>query len=285
MIKLKQTVIGAVIGVGLGLSSSALATGWPSYDAKRAVEFAIQGIQRTLFLVSEYQKVESKEKELKLWQVRKDNKPEEGTEGESEGTGEGEGEGEEEEIPQKLPKASPFYETMAAHFGITVDEEEAEEGEEAGEKTEEDSETELEEPSSWGYLPNGSDAEYIREKFFYDSNLENVTEEQIQEVTQLRYAYMESLAKEVMAISARARQAIAGELETIVGSKTTAGGDVNQVQFLAQTKKVMVEQKAADLMLQAKLFEMEAAELLMGLNPQRIEKPEETKTSSTEGED
>jgi len=56
------------------------------------------------------------------------------------------------------------------------------------------------------------------------------------------------------------------------------------VDLLAQTKKVMVEQKAADILLQAKLLELDAARMLVGLNPQRVEKPSQNEQDG-EGND
>ena len=97
------------------------------------------------------------------------------------------------------------------------------------------------------------------------------------EIIQHRYAYIETLAQEVLELSQGARSAILSDLSTLSKSKTTAGGDINQVEFMIQTKKVMAEQKAADIILQAKLMELEAARMFLNISPQRVEDPNKTK--------
>ena len=292
MRKVKQNIVAITLGLGLGLSVTTAEAITPFvYDVTRTAEFAIQGVQRMLSYVSEAQKVESKEEEKKTWEKRKNNKDaqEGGSDGGESGGSEGGGESKDDDgckSSKKLPYENNFYRYMGGKTDLDMADEN---DEDKSEKENDENEFKREEidsvkPMSMGsekYLPATSDTktaeEYIREKFFFDPDLTKVTETKKNEIIQHRYAYLETLAQEVLEISQGARKAILSDLSTLGQSKTTAGGDINQVEFMIQTKKAMVEQKAADIILQAKLMELEAAKMFLNISPQRIENPNKTK--------
>ena len=130
------------------------------------------------------------------------------------------------------------------------------------------------------YVKSSSDGDEmennIKDSLFYKADLSEVTEEVRNEIIQNRYAYVKALANGVLELSNDVRDKIKEDLSILKDAKTTGGGNINQVQFMVQTKKTMVEQKAADIMLQARLFEMEAAQMLLNLNPQYINDPSKT---------
>ena len=299
-----QNLVAIALGLGLGLSvSTANAMVTPFvYDVTRTAEFAIEGVQRMLSYVSRVQEEESKEEEQVTWEKRKDNKDAQKSsdasgDGSGDGTGDGDGgdeasgEGEssggsskKSDKPKKLPYESEFYQYMGGKTDCDLAKEEDDDSETEPEEDDETDETERINPMSMGseqYLPAMADAgsaeEYIRANFFFDPDLDKVTESEKNRIEQHRYAYVETLATEVLQISQGARSAIAKDLSVLSDSKTTAGGDINQVEFMVQTKKVMAEQKAADIVLQAKLMELEAAKMLLNLSPQRVEDPSKTK--------
>jgi hypothetical protein len=70
MKKINQKIMGAVLGLGLIFSASS-ANAFLVADAMRTAEFTLQGVQRMLSLISEYQKVQSKIDELKSWENKK----------------------------------------------------------------------------------------------------------------------------------------------------------------------------------------------------------------------
>ena len=247
---MRQMLSGMAMGIGvtIGLmAGTAHALDCPIvFDPVRTTWFTTQGISRTTAGVEEMLKKSSKEKELELWEKRRRFKDDDdGDDGEDESSG-----GSEQQFPEGI-----YYDYMKGAAATGSEER----------------------------LPSQSDAEeqekYVREHFFYNSDVSNVTEEDKQKVLQLRQTYLEDLAKEVLSLSVGARENIASELGIIKDAKTTAGGVIQQVDLLAQTKKVMVEQKAADILLQAKLLEMEAAQLLTNLDPQRVENPNKNNTS------
>ena len=293
-----QNLVAIALGLGLGLSVSTANAVTPFvYDVTRTAEFAIEGVQRMLSYVSRVQEEESKEEEQVTWEKRKDNKDAQakasdggsgdGSDGSSGEGGSSGGSSKKSDKPKKLPYESEFYKYMGGKTDCDLAKEEKDAGtdETKGEPDEENESDENEEterinPMAMGseqYLPAMADAgeaeDYIRQNFFFDPDLDKVTEEEKNRIEQHRYAYVETLATEVLQISQGARSAIAKDLGVLSESKTTAGGDVNQVEFMVQTKKVMAEQKAADIVLQAKLMELEAAKMLLNLSPQRIEDP------------
>jgi len=280
----KQNLVAIMLGLGLGFSATT-ARAWFVFDALRTAEFAIQGVQRMLSYVSEAQKVKSKEEEKKVWEIRKNNKEAQGS-SDGEGSESEGGSGKADDKPKKLPYENMFY----RYFGGTTDQDMNDDDDEDKSKKEDDEEESKRDdiasinPMSMGseqYLPTTGDTataeDYIRKNFFYDPDLTKVTEAEKNRIIQHRYGYLETLAQEVLQISQGARQAIAADLTTLSKSKTTAGGDINQIEFMIQTKKVMAEQKAADIILQAKLMELEAARMFLNLSPQRIEDPSKTK--------
>ena len=288
MKRVKQNLVAITLGLGLGLSVTTAEAITPFvYDVTRTAEFAIQGVQRMLSYVSEAQKVESKEEEKKIWEKRKNNKEAQGeSDGGESGGSEGGGGSEDDDCKssKKLPYENNFYRYMGGTTDLDMNNEEEE-----GKSGEEDEENKREsinsvKPMTMGsekYLPATEDTktaeDYIREHFFYDPDLTKVSETKKNEIIQHRYAYLETLAQEVLELSQGARSAILSDLSTLSKSKTTAGGDINQVEFMIQTKKVMAEQKAADIILQAKLMELEAARMFLNISPQRVEDPNKTK--------
>jgi len=262
-----KIILGMAVGVGLNvglMAGTAQAYLCPIvYDVVRTAWFSTQGINRTMSVWAEYEIIDSKKKELKLWENRrlfKEEKDDKGGEGDPEGENDeagGEGEGEEggsEGGSGDLGKAFPKGIYYAYMKDATA-------------------------TGSEAYIPAQSDASaqenYVREALFYDSDVSNLTEKDKQEVLNKRLAYVEALAMEVLSLSAGARDSIAAELNILKDAKTTAGGVIQQVEMMAQTKKVMIEQKAADILLQAKLLELDAAQLILGLNPQRVENPDD----------
>jgi len=247
-----KAVLGMAVGVGLtmGLMSGTAQAYWCPivYDTVRTAWFTTQGTNRLMSFIAEKQTIGSKKKELKLWETRKNFKEKKD---ESKKTSEDEGEEGEGENSDKYFPEGVYYQYMKDATATGSEE----------------------------YLPAQSDAEaqenYVRENFFYDSDVSKVTEEDKKNVQNKRQAYVEALASEVLSLSAGARENIAAELNILKKAKTTAGGTIQQIDVLVQTKKVMVEQKAADILLQSKLLELEAAQLMLGLNPQRVEKPDE----------
>jgi len=303
---MKQNLVAIALGLGIGLSVTTAEAITPFvFDATRTAEFAVQGVQRMLSYVSEAQKVNSKEEEKKLWEKRKKNKEKDGdsssSDGESGGSGESGGggsDGKDDDCKssKKLPYESQYYRYLGGKTDQDMknenidDEDEDNSGEEDNDGESDDRESvKSVNPTSMGsekYLPAKSDTksaeDYIREHFFYDPDLSKVTQAKKNEIIQHRYAYLETLAQEVLELSIGARSAIQSDLSVLSKSKTTAGGDINQVEFMIQTKKVMAEQKAADIILQAKLMELEAAKMFLNLSPQRIEDPDKEKNGSEE---
>ena len=229
MKKIRKALLGMAVGIGLsvGLMSGEAKACSLVFDVYRTGLFTAQNGSRITTLVLEYQIVNSKKEELKIWEKRKQFKEEE------------------------MPKGA-YYDYM---INATA----------TGSET---------------YNPDQGDPsaqeDYARQNLFYDSDVSNLTEAEKQKVINTRLSYLESLAAEVLSLSAGARESIAAEVNTLKEAKTTAGGEIQQVDLLVQTKKLMVEQKAADILLQAKLLEFEAAQLITGLNPQRSEDPEKS---------
>ena len=278
----KQNLVAIMLGLGLGFSVTT-ANAWFVFDPLRTAEFVIQGVQRMLSYVSEAQKVDSKEEEKKIWETRKNNKEALGSgEGESEG-----GSGKADDKPKKLPYENMFYRYFGGTTDLDMDDDDEDEDKSKKEDDKEESkrdDIESINPMAMGseqYLPTTEDPataeDYIRKNFFYDPDLTKVSQAEKNRIIQHRYGYLETLAQEVLQISQGARQAIAADLNTLSKSKTTAGGDINQIEFMIQTKKVMAEQKVADIILQAKLMELEAARMFLNISPQRIEDPSKTK--------
>lgn len=224
MKQISRKIIGMVVGVGLGFSVTS-AQAYLMFDAMRTAEFAVQGVQRMLSLISEYQKVQSKQEELKSWENKKQMKEEDSL------------------------KAEP-YEYL---------------------KDKMDMEKDIEK-----FLPamTANEAEaHIKEKFFLPSD--GYTQEQKKEVEQRRYAYLEALSKELLSLSAGVKKKAQESLQSLKDADTVAGGNIQQMDLLIQTKKTMVEQKVADVLLQAKLLELEAAKILLHMGLEYIENPEE----------
>ena len=231
MKQLKQKLMCVIVTVGISLSAVS-AQAVLCYDAVRTGEHAAQGAQRTMSLISEYQKVYSKQEELKTWEEKKEIK--------------------EEEQP-----ITSGYDYMKKTKPMEMGSEE--------------------------FLPAEADAneaeKYIRAKFFLPVDKGKITEEEANEVEHLRYAYVEALAKEVLSLSAGVRENASAELNRLKDSKTETGGNIQQIDLLSQTKKTMINQKGADLILQAKLMELEAAEMLLGLNSELVANPDTVKDS------
>lgn len=229
MKQLKRKLMCAAVGLTLCLSAGH-ANAFLCYDAPRTAELAVQGVQRMLSLISEYQKEYSKEEELKTWETRNTIK--------------------EEEQP-----TTSGYEYIQQAKPMEMGSEE--------------------------YLPANGDAtaaeKYIREKFFLPADIAKLTPEEKNKVEQLRYAYVEALAKEVLSLSAGVRENAQAELAQLEKSITRTGGNVQQVDLLIQNKKTMVNQKGADVILQAKLMELEAASMLLGLNLELVANPDTVK--------
>ena len=237
MKQLKRKLLCATVGLGLGMSvASAQASGWPVYDVMRTAEFAAQGVQRLLSLISEYQKVHSKKEELKTWEHKKQINPE-----------------------KEQPKAAMYNYVEQA--------------------------SPMTQPSSQFLTRTsaGSIEEEIQEKLFLpaDATAERATEKERKAVMLRRRKYMEELAKEILSFSEGIRQSTASELESLRQSSQQdgnkpmqAGSNIQQVDLLVQTKKTMVEQKGADIILQAKIMELEALEMLLGLDVALVANPE-----------
>ncbi|MDY6407959.1 MAG: hypothetical protein SPL08_04600 [Pseudomonadota bacterium] len=243
-----KSIWGVAIGVGLSMgmmAGTANAVFCPLVtDVVRTTYFATQTGARLASAIYVAETVSSKKDELKIWERRKRFKDDkEGEEGEETGEEGSEG-GSENQFPEGI-----YYSYMKNATAT----------------------------GSEKYMPTQDDPEeqekYVREHLFYDSDVSKLTEADRQKVIQLRQSYLEALASEILSLSAGARDSIISELSILKDAKTTAGGVIQQVDLLAQTKKVMIEQKAADILLQAKLLELDAAKMIMGLNPQRIEDP------------
>ena len=256
---IRKTLFGVAVGVGLTVGLMAgVAHAQRCYDVTdpvRTIHFGNQAVARGVELWAEINKTSYKKEELKLWERRKKFKNKDEDEEDSEDGDESSGGGSGKLFPQ-----GDFYDYMK-NANATGSEK---------------------------YLPAKSDAKeqakYVRENFFYDSDVSKLTEEDKDKVLQRRQSYTEALAMEVLSLSAGARENISSELSALKSAKTTAGGIIQQVDLLAQTKKVMVEQKAADIMLQAKLLELESAQLLANLSPQRVEKPKESDSEDDSGD-
>lgn len=228
MKKNNHKIMAAIVGLGLGFSVTS-SDAFLAYDAARTAEFAVQGVQRMLSLITEYQKVLSKQEELKTWENKKKMKD---TDSLAAGP------------YQYLEKAKSTK--MGAHE----------------------------------YYPSQEDAEkaeqYIKENFFLPSDQKQFSLEKKKEVEQRRYAYVEALAKEVLSLSAGIREQAQASLTAIKEADTKAGGNIQQIDLLIQNKKTMAEQKAGDILLQAKLLELEAAKMLLNMDLQYHENPEKS---------
>ena len=216
-------------GVGLlmtlGIATEAKA--WFVFDVMRTAQFAMQGVERLLNIVTEYEKTYVKDQEVQMRKVK---------------SGVTEADLPTGDVYQFLDQAKIM------NMG------------------------------SEKYLPSTANAaqadQYIREKFFYPADLSKLTEKEKERVLQQRYAYMAALTKEVLSLSAAVKEQVAKEQEKLKSAKTQGSG-VQQVELLAQNKKMMVQQQAASVMLQAKILELEAARTLMNLSPQLMNPPAE----------
>lgn len=226
MKKNNHKIMAAIVGLGLGFSATS-ANAFLAYDATRTAEFAVQGVQRMLSLITEYQKVFSKQEELKTWENKKGMKDKDSL------------------------SASP-YQYLEQTKSTTMGAHEYYPSQETAEKAE----------------------QYIKENFFLPADEKQFTQEKKKEIEQRRYAYVEALAKEVLSLSAGIRTSAQASLSGIKEADTKAGGNIQQLDLLIQNKKTMAEQKAADILLQAKLLELEAAKMLLHMDLQYYENPE-----------
>lgn len=121
--------------------------------------------------------------------------------------------------------------------------------------------------------------EAIYETFFLKPDDNNVSEEKRDDIVNKRHNYIRQLSQEVLSLSYGYRGSIAEELERLSKAPTEAKGNIQQIELMAQTKKTMVEEKAAELLFQAKLVEFDAAQMLLGVEHQYICDPD--KDSST----
>jgi len=237
MKQFKRKLLCATIGLGLGMSvASAQATGWPVFDVMRTAEFAVQGVQRLLSLISEYQKVHSKKEELKTWEVKKKIDPK---------------------------KEQPSCSTYSYIEGVAP--------------MSQESSTYLKQTEA------GAVEEEIQKQLFLpaDRTAARATDKERQEVELRRRKYMEELAKEILSLSEGVKENAAAELSTLEKATSQkdnkpvqAGSNIQQVDLLVQTKKTMVEQKGADIILQAKIMELEALEMLLGTDVFLVANPE-----------
>lgn len=220
-------VISALIGLGVGLSVTTRAEAFFffGFDVMRTGQFALQGVQRLLEIVTEYEKTYVKKQELSMRTSR---------------TGVSEA-----DLPQ-----SHLYEYMKQNDVMKM--------------------------GSEKYLPATATAkaamDNIRETLFFPADESQITQEQKDAIVARRYAYVEALAKEVLSLSSAIKEQAAREQERLAAAKTTGAG-IQQIELLVQNKKVMVEQQAANVWLQAKIFELEAAQMLLNMSPQLLEKP------------
>lgn len=224
MKQVSHKIMGMIVGIGLGFSVTS-ADAYLMYDTMRTAEFAVQGVQRMLSLISEYQKVQSKQEELKTWENKKEMKEKDSLSAETY-----------EYLKDKMSMEKGIEEFLPA---MTANEAE----------------------------------EHIKEKFFLPANGQYTPKDK-KDVEQRRYIYVESLAKELLSLSAGVRERAQSSLHALKEADTTAGGNIQQIDLLIQTKKTMAEQKAADVLLQAKILELEAAEMLLHLPLEYVENPE-----------
>lgn len=215
------------IGLLLTLSVATEAKAWFVFDVMRTAQFSMQGVQRLLNIISEYEKSFIKKQEVLMRKIKS-------------------------AVSEADLPTGDLYEFLDGANIMKMGSEQ--------------------------YLPSTANAaqasQNIREKFFYPADMSKLTEEVKEKVLRRRYAYMEALTKEVLSLSAAVKEQVAKEQEKLAAS-ATAGSGVQQVELLAQTKKIMVEQQAASILLQAKLYELEAARTLMNLSPQLIEQTTE----------
>lgn len=221
--KIYRKILCGVIGFGLTLGVARVGHAWFVFDVMRTAQFAMQGVQRLLNIVTEYEKSYVKQQEVLMRKVKSSVS--------------------EADLP-----TGDVYDFL--------------------------SKANIMEMGSNQYLPSTDNAavidQNIRKKFFYPADLSKVTEQEKEKVLRQRYAYMEALTKEVLSLSAAVKEQVAKEQEKLSAAKT-AGSGVQQVELLAQNKKIMVEQQAASVLLQAKILELEAARTLMNLDPYLIE--------------
>jgi len=217
----------AVIGLGIGLSVATRAEAFFffGFDVMRTGQFALQGVQRLLEIVTEYEKIYTKKQELAMRTDR---------------TGISEA-----DLPQGY-----IYAYMKENDVMKM--------------------------GSEKYLPATgvatADMNTIRQRLFFPADESQITQEQKDAIVARRYAYVEALAKEVLSLSSAIKDQAAREQERLAAAQTTGSG-VQQIELLAQNRKVMVEQEAASVLLQAKLFELEAAQMLLNMSPQLIKEP------------
>ena len=227
MKQIRQQLCRSLTAMILILSLATPARSWFVFDVMRTGQFSIQGVQRLLNTITEYEKVYIKQQEVLMRKLKA-------------------------AISEAdLPKAQ-VYEFLQEHNIMEMGSEE--------------------------YLPATTDTAaaeaYIREKFFFPSDETKLTEQEKEKIIQRRYAYLEALSKEILSLSAALKEQTAKEQEVLKNAKTTGSG-VQQIELLVQNKKVMVEQQAVSVLLQAKIFELEAAQMMMTLNPKLMEKPAE----------
>ena len=226
MKKINQKIMGLALGLGLIFSASS-ADAFLVADAMRTAEFTLQGVQRMLSLITEYQKVQAKTDELNAWESKK-------------------------KMEEKDILSSQVYEYLKN--------------------------TKTTEMGSDKFFPPQENAaaaeEYIKANFFLPADQKEYTVQKQKEVEQRRYAYVESLAKEILSLSAGIRENAQASLAALSEAEVSAGGNIQQIDLLIQTKKTMAEQKAADVLLQAKLLELEVAKMILHMDFQYHENPE-----------
>ena len=238
MIRFKQTLVGAAVGLGLCLSAGPVhAMGYPAFDVMRTAELAIQATQRLLGLISEYQKVDAKRQEQRVWEDKKAIKPEE----------------------------QPYDSLFAFVKGWGPFDKES---------------NIFLSPKRDGKVLTARELEkQIRETYFLSADIGkgNVTEAMRKEIRMRRHEYAEALAKEILSMSAGIQSSAGGDLMLLrqatlqTGNKPIqAASDIQQLDLLVQTQKTALEQKGADLVFQTKRLELDALEMLLGLDEQLI---------------
>lgn len=114
---------------------------------------------------------------------------------------------------------------------------------------------------------------FVKKTFFVPADAANVTEEMKAEVRNKRKTYVTNLGKEIISYAAGVRSSTADDLKSLQEASSSAGGIIQEIELNTETIKSLALITAANVFLEARLMEMEAASMLLKQEEQLLEKP------------
>lgn len=115
---------------------------------------------------------------------------------------------------------------------------------------------------------------FVQKTFFLPANTAEATEEMKAEIVNKRKAYVTHLGKEIISYASGIRTSTADDLKSLEESSSAAGGILQEIELNTETIKSLVLITAANIFLEARVMEMEAAGMLLGQEEQLLEQPQ-----------